>query len=106
MTMSADPCMAAGDAAGMQDVGERQAPAAAAAVGGLEALADRYRAVCGFAQRLIRGEIIGLVDERGREWIASASFLFLISRDAREGVVVVRGDAFDVAHRLSAVPID
>jgi hypothetical protein len=64
---------------------------------------ERYQTVRALALRLLRGEIIAFVDHGGRPWRASATQLVLVSRETGERVVVVDGDAYDVAERLSTL---
>lgn len=57
----------------------------------------------GLAVRLLLGEIVTRFDHAGSQWRASATELVLVSRETGERVVIVAGDAFDIAARLATI---
>jgi hypothetical protein len=62
---------------------------------------ERYPAVMALALRLIRGEVVELVDEHGRGWRATSTALSVVLPDARQpGPVLVDADTYDVAATL------
>jgi hypothetical protein len=66
-------------------------------------LVERYPTVRTLALRLLRGEVVAFVDHGGRPWRASATQLVLVSRETGERVVVLEGDAYDIAEKLSTL---
>jgi hypothetical protein len=63
----------------------------------------RYGVVRAFAVRLLAGETIALVDRAGRHWIASATQLVLVQQETPARVLVLEGDAYDVAVELATI---
>jgi hypothetical protein len=64
---------------------------------------ERYTAVMALALRLIRGEVVELVDEHGRGWRATSTALSVVLPDERQaGPVLLDADTYDVAVTLLA----
>lgn len=66
-------------------------------------MATRYRKVRALALRLLRGEVIERVDEHGRRWKGTATVLAIMLPETGETALIIEGDAYDVAERLSTV---
>jgi hypothetical protein len=59
--------------------------------------------VCALAVRLLSGEILAIEDDGGLQWRATATQLALVSGKTGEPVVVLSGDAYDVAEMLATI---
>jgi hypothetical protein len=64
------------------------------------AVANRYLVVRAPALRLLDGEVIEHVDKQGRRWRATATALTLVAPKTGEDILVVEGDAYEIAERL------
>jgi hypothetical protein len=55
------------------------------------------------AVRLLSGEVLAITGQGGLEWRATAIQLALVSRKTGEPMVVLSGDAYDIAEMLATI---
>ncbi len=63
-------------------------------------VASHYLIVRALALRLLDGEVIEHVDKQGRRWRATATALTLVAPKTGEDILMVEGDAYEIAERL------